>query len=108
MPTRNPRQHSPWPWPGLSAYLLDDGHLLRSGRPASPFFGGLGGLIEKLDWHGNVVASFLYSNDQHCQHHDIEPLPNGNVLLIAWEQRSWTEAVDAGRDPATVNMEFGF
>ena len=33
------------------------------------------------------------------QHHDIEPLPNGNVLLIAWEYRSREDAVAAGRDP---------
>jgi hypothetical protein len=45
-----------------------------------------------LDW------AFGYSNQHHCQHHDIDPLPNGNILLVAWEKKTWDEAIAAGRD----------
>ena len=31
-------------------------------------------------------------------HHDIEPMPNGNVLLIAWERKTAAQAVQAGLD----------
>ena len=35
----------------------------------------------------------------HVSHHDIEPMPNGNILMIAWEERSEEEALQAGRNP---------
>mgnify|MGYP001815773158 CR=1 FL=1 len=90
--------------PALSGYLLDDGRLLRPGALANPEFpmGGRGGVIELLDWDGSVLWSYTYSDSQRTQHHDIEPLPNGNVLLVAWERHTQAEMVDAGRDPALV------
>ncbi len=36
-------------------------------------------------------------------HHDVKTLPNGNVLLIAWETKSRTEAIAAGRNPSYVS-----
>ena len=36
-------------------------------------------------------------------HHDIEPMPNGNILMIAWEDRTEEEALQAGRDPAIAS-----
>jgi hypothetical protein len=36
-------------------------------------------------------------DDERMLHHDIEPLSNGNVLAIAWEQKSPAEARAAGR-----------
>ena len=27
-------------------------------------------------------------------YHDVEPMPNGNVLLIAWELKTAAEAID--------------
>ncbi len=91
--------------PGNAVYLLDNGHLLRTAHPpnTAPFHGGgIGGLIEEFDWDGNLVWQFRYANDQHCQHHDVEPMPNGNVLILAWERKSKAEALAAGRDPATL------
>ncbi|MBN1344738.1 MAG: aryl-sulfate sulfotransferase [Phycisphaerae bacterium] len=92
--------------PGNAVYLLDNGHLLRCGheRGNRTFHGGgMGGRIREMDWDGNVVWEFLYANDRHCQHHDIEPMPNGNVLIIAWERKSREEAIAAGRDPALLS-----
>ena len=28
----------------------------------------------------------IFSDAMYQHHHDIEPLPNGNVLIIAWER----------------------
>ena len=33
-------------------------------------------------------------------HHDIAVLPNGNVLIIAWERHLGPDALMNGRDPA--------
>ena len=88
--------------PGHAVYLLDNGHLLKCARgPEDGGFhgGGLGGLIREFDWDGNLVWEFAYSDDRRCQHHDIEPLPNGNVLILAWERKTKAEAIAAGRDP---------
>lgn len=88
--------------PGQAVCLLENGNLLRTAtdRGNRSFFGGgAGGRIEEFDWEGDIVWEFVYSNENHMQHHDIEPLPNGNVLLIAWEKRSKEEAIAAGRNP---------
>ncbi len=87
--------------PGASTYLLEDGDILKAVRVGSPFFtgGGIGGSIERVDWDGNMVWSFEYASMEVHHHHDMAVLPNGNVLLIAWEARTVEEAIAAGRDP---------
>src|SRR5207302_4497920 len=32
-------------------------------------------------------------------HHDITPLPNGNVMMIVWDRKTAKEALAAGRRP---------
>jgi len=80
-------------------YLMKDGTLLRPGKASvgSLSGGGAGGLIQRIDWDGKVLRSWVYSNDTVRQHHDIEPMPNGNVLLIAWEKKTRQQAEAAGR-----------
>lgn len=87
--------------PGLSAYLLENGNLLRTARIPSDFAGsgGTGGRIEMFDWAGSLLWGYNYSSAIYHHHHDIAPMPNGNILLIAWELRSQQEAIEAGRDP---------
>jgi len=90
--------------PGQSSYLLEDGTLLRPGKINNNTFtgGGNGGIVEKFDWEGNVIWSYIISDEMKCQHHDVKGLPNGNVLVIAWESKTDTEAIEQGRDPALV------
>jgi len=90
--------------PGLSAYLLEDGSLLRCGRAINDVFngGGKGGIVERFDWDGNLTWSFEYSSTDYLHHHDVEYMPNGNILLIAWEYISGEEAIQAGKDPALL------
>jgi Arylsulfotransferase (ASST) len=89
--------------PGLSEYLLPNGHLLRAGNlelaNAFKTGAGAGGRVEELDWDGNLLWRFDYANGTHIQHHDIEPMPNGNVLILAWERKAAEEALAAGRSP---------
>jgi hypothetical protein len=93
-------------FPGLAVNLLDDGSLLRAGRISSNFAaGGSGGKLERYDWDGNLTWSWEYSTDDYHQHHDFEPLPNGNILVLAWELFSDAEAIAQGRDPSTLDEE---
>ena len=97
--------------PGNSVYLLDDGTLLRCGRADdNPVFsgGGQGGIVQHIAWDGTVLWDYNYSSEEHLHHHDIEPLPNGNVLLIGWELKTSEEAIAAGRDPKLLPEEGGF
>jgi len=63
--------------------------------------GGVGGGIQILDWDGNVLWDFIISNSDYQHHHDIQPLPNGNILAIAWERKTASEAYEMGRQTIT-------
>jgi len=94
--------------PGQSVYLLPNGHLLRTGalgpRAGHRFdIGGAGGRVEEFTWDGKLVWEFEHAGDDYLLHHDIERLPNGNILMIAWERKTAEEAIAAGRDPRLLN-----
>lgn len=90
---------------GLSCYLLEDGSLLRAGNVQNPAFntGGTGGIIERYDWNNNLTWSYQLSDSLQCQHHDFLQMPNGNILVIAWDLKTNTDAIAAGRNPANTN-----
>jgi hypothetical protein len=90
--------------PGQSCYILSDGTLLRPGNTNNTTFnaGGKGGIIQEIDWDGNVTWSYTISSTSECQHHDIKILPSGNVLAIVWESKTNTEAIAEGRDSSLV------
>lgn len=83
---------------GYSTYMLPGGTLLRTvARAGNSFQGGpICGQVQKVDWNGNVVWDYIYSTANYCSHHDICAMPNGNVLLIAYERKTATEASAAG------------
>ena len=89
--------------PALSVYLLENGELLRPGGMSDikdvfyDEFKGNAGLIEILDWDSNVVWSTTLSTDTYLSHHDVEQLPNGNILAIVWEAKTAEEALALGR-----------
>ena len=91
--------------PGQSVYILEDGTLLRTGNANNTTFnaGGKGGVIEKIDWNGNVIWSYTISDALNCQHHDVKALPNGNVLAIVWEKKTVAEAIAQGRNPNLIS-----
>jgi hypothetical protein len=91
--------------PGASVYLLGNGNLLRCVRERDrPIFqaGGEGGRIQEVTWDGETVWDYVLANSRRVQHHDIEPLPNGNVLAVVWERKTRQEAIRAGRRPELV------
>lgn len=93
---------SPNGYSGLSSYLLDNGDLLRpvnlgNNQPGEFNAGGSMGGFERISWGGELEWFWTYSSDQYRSHHDIEPLPNGNILIIAWEYKNSTEAMEKGK-----------
>ncbi len=89
--------------PGNAVYLLPNGNLLRTGRLAqgsNPVaLPGNGGIVELFDWDGNVIWTWTDSSDTSRQHHDVFPMPNGNVLILSATLMTQAEAIQAGRDP---------
>jgi len=89
------------------AYLLPNGNLLRDGSEnlEAPCFsaGGAAGWIEEVTWDNKVVWSYGVSPyTTFLSHHDLEVLPNGNVLVLVWQRKSKEEALAAGRRPDLI------
>ena len=84
--------------PGESVYLLPNGNLLHCCFTKNGGFtrGGEGGRIEEYDWDGKLVWEFDYASDTYLAHHDIAILPNGNILALAVEKKSYQECLAAG------------
>ena len=92
--------------PGNSVYLMENGHLLHTAQLAAETrftAGGVGGIVQEFDWDGEILWEYTYASDEHQQHHDIELLPSGNILMVAWEHKTRAEAVAAGRDPSKLS-----
>ncbi|CAN5584129.1 hypothetical protein BH11BAC1_BH11BAC1_08850 [soil metagenome] len=87
---------------GYSTYMMPGGTLVRSVSHAGNSFtgGGMTGQVQKVDWNGNITWDYVYSTAQYCMHHDICPMPNGNVMLISYELKSSTEVTAAGSSSA--------
>ena len=93
--------------PGSSVYLLPNGNLLRPGQlddgSSDIVIGGAGGIVELYDWNNTLLWSYTYSTGDVRQHHDVYPLPNGNILMLAISVMTETEAIQAGRDPSLLS-----
>ena len=87
--------------PGQSVYLLENGHLLRTcmttGKLSSG--GGEGGRVEEYDWDDNLIWYLDFSTETYMQHHDIKLLPNGNIIMLVIEKKTYAECLAAGFDP---------
>jgi hypothetical protein len=89
---------------GYSCYLLEDGSLLRPASATNAQLNGAGsaGVVQRIAWNGTTLWEYTYSSSTYITHHDIEPMPNGNVLLIAWEVKTAAQAVQAGLNHSAV------
>ncbi|MFT5165143.1 MAG: hypothetical protein ACI8P3_000367 [Saprospiraceae bacterium] len=95
--------------PGNMAYLRPDGTLVKTKRDAvvtddAIWAGGGGEFVEIRDWDNSLMWSFELNDSTSRLHHDIAPMPNGNILLLAWELKTADEAIFAGRDTATLSQ----
>ncbi|HBF88521.1 MAG TPA: hypothetical protein DDX39_07760 [Bacteroidales bacterium] len=91
---------------GYSAYLISGDTIVRSvtntGNALSG--GGLTGKVQKIAWDGTIAWTYTYSSSTYCLHHDICPMPNGNVLMISYDVKSSTQATQAGASSASQGI----
>ena len=83
---------------GYSSYLEPGGTLVRSVKVNNTVFNGGGacGGMQKIDYNGNLIWNYTYSSNTYYTHHDHCVLPNGNVLMIAYELKTQAELAAAG------------
>lgn len=93
--------------PGGVAYLTPEGNLLRA-KSYTPLFegstfgaGGSGGIVQLVSWDNEVLWTYVVANDIERQHHDVYYMPNGNVLILAYERFYTDDIVANGFDTLT-------
>jgi len=83
-----------------TTYFQEDSSLivpLVIDNPIMPIPNKPGGRFQKLNWANEIIWDFNFYDTLYTPHHDIEPLPNGNILVICWEVKSTEEALSMGR-----------
>jgi len=101
--------------PGSSVELLENGNLLKTSSlfanspsnipPSFIPLPGAGDKIHLKDWDNNTLWEYTIANDKERMHHDFKSMPNGNVLILAWEKKTASEAFEAGRDTTVMNED---
>lgn len=91
--------------PGESAYLLPNGNLIRAASLQNPYIytGGGGGRFEEYSWNGTLIWQMNYSTDEYTQHHDFTVMPDGDILTLVVEKKSYAQAVAAGFNLSLLN-----
>jgi len=86
------------------AYLRADGSLVRPTVHTAGAFNGpvRGGRIQIFSPTGVLTHDLLVSNSTFQQHHDVRPMPNGNILCIVWDGHTMADAQAAGRQTITT------
>ncbi|WP_458627390.1 aryl-sulfate sulfotransferase [Winogradskyella sp. PC D3.3] len=86
-----------WSFNGLPKsvpYILENGTILRAGSEG----------LEIRNWNNTLIWSYNLMGELNIQqHHDIEPLPNGHILLIVKEFIEENELIDLGKNPALIS-----
>ncbi len=96
--------------PGNTVYIMENGNLIKCKRNSNSaindpiWAGGAGETVEVRTWENDLIASFTLNNSSYRLHHDVAPMPNGNILMIAWENKSGAEAHQAGRDTSSLSQ----
>ncbi len=62
--------------------------------------------IREYTWDGELVWEYQFIGAKTHQHHGIDIMPDGNILVIAWNYHSLDEAVEMGLDSQFVDAEF--
>ena len=96
--------------PGNSVYLLENGNIVQCKRRSTSavndpiWAGGAGETVEIKTWDNDIISRITINNDSMRLHHDIAPLPNGNILLLSWRSIDSVDCVAAGRDPSLITQ----
>ncbi len=87
---------------GNDLELLPDGRVIGMFKVDSPQItaGGFGGIAAIVNPDMSVDWEFEYSSSDYIAHHDVELLPNGNVLIMVWERIDLVTAQQGGSQSA--------
>ena len=90
---------------GAAMFLSDRGTLVRATLVGNSGIagGGAGGLIREYDWYGNVIWDFVYDDVDAWTHHDIALMPNGNVMITAFERVILDESGSCRNENGEIN-----
>lgn len=97
-------------WPsaynaGQATMLLNDGSIMRCGTlgvQAPLNGGGAGGVVERIAWDGSLMWRYVRCSPAGRLHHDLDVLPNGNILVQEWYPISRDSALALGRRPSQL------
>ena len=86
-----------------TVHLKENGNLVRGGSYGNNVLSApaVSGIIQEFDPNGTLVWEFVYSDANHVSHHDFCVLPNGNVILTAFEVKTGSELLQAGWSGST-------
>ena len=91
-----------------TSYLMEDRSIIIQLESDEHNFGlshgPIGGIFQKINFDNEIIWEFSYYSDLYHPHHDFEPLPNGNILIISWEKKTPSEVEEYGR--ININDEF--
>ncbi|MBU8933555.1 MAG: aryl-sulfate sulfotransferase, partial [candidate division Zixibacteria bacterium] len=82
-------------------YLSPTGDLVRKVTAG----GEISAHLVKYDWDGNKIWDWMCTDTSFSQHHDIQPLPNGNVLMNVRQNFSQDDFIALGGDISTFGGE---
>lgn len=79
---------------GNDLQILQNGQLLGLFKDdnAAITFGGYGGIIRLINIDNTIDWEYTLSSENEIAHHDVEMLPNGNVLVLVWDKIDEQEA----------------
>jgi hypothetical protein len=83
---------------GNDLEILPNGKLLGIFKAENPsiIFGGSAGIVRIMDIEGNIEWEYSLNTADFILHHDVEMLPNGNILVLVWERIDETIAEAQG------------
>lgn len=101
------------PTSAVYAQLMPNGNLIRTRREEGSelpptMFGGESGIIEEVNWEGDVVWSFRMYGPDRLLLGAFERMPNGNTLINCLEHRTREEALAKGRKPETLAEAYDY
>jgi hypothetical protein len=89
---------------GYSSYLMPGGILVRGAKgaaiPAGAPGGPTHGQLQKHDYSGSLIWNYKAAGADYIAHHDICPMPNGNVLAIVYHKVPAAQVTAAGGNSA--------
>ena len=99
--------------PTREAHLLENGNLIVITPPTEKIDTSLipaafppDGSIREYTWDGEEVWKYEFVSAEIHQHHGLDIMPNGNLLLISWKYYTLEEALANGLDPEIAEAEF--